>query len=308
MWSMARYSLGVKQSCTSKPSTSSSVDVGAVERVEHRTAHVRQHVRVVGGAVELLLQAQPDGAVAPAVDPPDRPHAGVVAQVVVGDEDDAGAAVGHLAAVEAAQPAFDDGVDVVVESPSRPRRSGTVQPRVCALGLRSGVGEVQLGDRAQVGLVEAVPPVVLVGDAGEHVRPHELGVGALVPDPGRRAEVLRRRCRRARSSPARRRPPARSGTRRTADRRSRPGSRRCPTRTRPRGATTGCPTARRARWRASRRGGPDAANSSPKALATCTTPIVGGVHARGGERGVDHFGGQVGEIEALAGQVAAKSL
>ena len=49
-------------------------DVGAVERVEHRTPHVRHHIRVGGGAVELLLQAQPDGAVPPAVDPADRPR------------------------------------------------------------------------------------------------------------------------------------------------------------------------------------------------------------------------------------------
>jgi hypothetical protein len=41
-----------------------------------------------------------------------------------------------------------------------------------------------------VGLVEAVPPVVLVGEAGEHIGPHEFGIGALVADPGGRAEVL----------------------------------------------------------------------------------------------------------------------
>ena len=32
----------------------------------------------------------------------------------------------------------------------------------------------------------------------------------------------------------------------------------------------------------------------------------GGVQLRGGERGLDHFGGQIGEIEALPGQVAAE--
>ena len=32
----------------------------------------------------------------------------------------------------------------------------------------------------------------------------------------------------------------------------------------------------------------------------------GGIQARGGERGVDHLGGQLGEIQALAGQVAAE--
>ena len=47
-------------------------DVGAVERVEDRAANVRHDVRVVGGAVELLLQAKADGAMAPAVDAADR--------------------------------------------------------------------------------------------------------------------------------------------------------------------------------------------------------------------------------------------
>ena len=40
-------------------------------------------------------------------------------------------------------------------------------------------------------VVEAVAAVVLVGDLGEHVRPHERGVLALVADPGGGAEVLR---------------------------------------------------------------------------------------------------------------------
>ena len=31
-----------------------------------------------------------------------------------------------------------------------------------------------------------------------------------------------------------------------------------------------------------------------------------GVQPRGGERGVDHFAGQIGEVEALAGQIAAE--
>ncbi len=71
---MARYSLGVKQSCTSMPSRSSSVGLGAVERVEDGRAHVRHDVGVVGGAVEFLLQAQPDGAMSPAGDAGDRPR------------------------------------------------------------------------------------------------------------------------------------------------------------------------------------------------------------------------------------------
>ena len=140
-------------------------------------------------AVELLLQAEAHGAVAPAVDPADRPKVRMVAQVVVGHEDDTGAAVGHLAAVEAAQPAFDDGVDLVVTVAAGSQvRHG---PATCLrVGVRPRVGEVQLGDRAQVDLVEAVATVVLVGDLGEHVGPHELGVGALVSDPCRSAEVV----------------------------------------------------------------------------------------------------------------------
>jgi hypothetical protein len=44
----------------------------------------------------------------------------------------------------------------------------------------------------QVLVIEAVAAVVLVGQLAEHVRPHELGVLALVPDPGGRAEMFRR--------------------------------------------------------------------------------------------------------------------
>ena len=113
---------------------------------------------------------------------------GMVAQVVVGDQDDARAAVGHLAAVEAAQPALDDGVDLVIAVAGR--RSGTVQSRVCAFGLRRALAKFSWRDGPQVGLVDAVATVVLVGDLGEHVGPHELGVGALVADPRGRAEVL----------------------------------------------------------------------------------------------------------------------
>ena len=72
------------------------------------------HVGIVGGAVELLLQAKADGAVPPALDAADGPGVRVIAQVSVGDEHDACAAIGHLAAVEPSQPALDDGVLHVV--------------------------------------------------------------------------------------------------------------------------------------------------------------------------------------------------
>ena len=50
-------------------------DVCAAEGVEHGTAHVGQHVfgGVVPRTVELLSQAEADGAVAPAVDPAEGP-------------------------------------------------------------------------------------------------------------------------------------------------------------------------------------------------------------------------------------------
>ncbi len=99
-------------------------DLGAAESVEHRAADMRQHIGVGGGAVEFLLQAQPDGAVTPAVDPPDRACVGVIAQVVVGHQHDTRATVGHLAAVEPAQPAFDDGVDLIVTVAPRPSGPG----------------------------------------------------------------------------------------------------------------------------------------------------------------------------------------
>ena len=173
------------------------------------------------------------------------------------------------------------------------------------VGIRSRVGEVQLGDRAQVGLVEAVPPVVLVGDAGEHVGPHELGVGALVADPGGRAEVLGGGV-------------ARHGLLQldADDQRGLVGA----------GPQVGDRGQRRdAAGRAGglvagRRGVPQpvvhggghraevalAGEQLTEGVGDVHDVDRGGVHPRGGERGIDHFGGQIGEIEALAGQVAAE--
>src|SRR6185312_1227232 len=93
------------------------VGVGAAQRVEYGGAHVRHHVRgqvSSGGAVEFLLQAQPDRPMVPAGDAGDRSRGGMLAQVGVGDQDDARAAVGHLTAVEPPQPALDERVGVVV--------------------------------------------------------------------------------------------------------------------------------------------------------------------------------------------------
>src|SRR6185437_14603652 len=85
--------------------------------------------------------------------------------------------------------ALDDRVvTVVVGEAARPERPA---PRLRQrVGL--GVAHVELGDGVQVRVVQAVPPVILVGQLAEHVRPHERGVLALVPDPGGRTQVLRR--------------------------------------------------------------------------------------------------------------------
>ena len=62
------------------------------------------------------------------------------------------------------------------------------------LGQRVGlrVPHVELGDGVQVRIVQAVAAVVLIGQLAEHVRPHVLGVLALVTDPRSRAEVAGR--------------------------------------------------------------------------------------------------------------------
>ncbi len=59
------------------------------------------------------------------------------------------------------------------------------------VGVTPGVGQVHRGDRMQMGVVDAVAPVVFVGDLVEHVRPHERRVLAFVAGPRRRAQVLR---------------------------------------------------------------------------------------------------------------------
>ena len=163
-------------------------DVGTVERVEHRRAHVGKDVGVLARAIELLLQAETDGAVTPPGDPAQRAGAGVGPQPVVGDQHDTGAAVGDLAAVEASQPPLDHRVVHVVIG------EGVGNRPVAGLGagVAAGVGQVQRRDRPQVDLLESVAAVVLGGDPIEHVRPHVLGVVAFVIGPRRRAQDRRR--------------------------------------------------------------------------------------------------------------------
>src|ERR1700754_2521935 len=144
---MARYSLGVKQSCTSKPSTSSR-ETWARSRASSTAA--RTWGSTYGSSAE-------------------RARVGVVAQIRVADQNNAGTAVGHLAAVEAAQPALDDGVRVIVVG-QRIRHGPCARLRV---GIVSRVGEIHGGDGPQMRVVDAVAPVVFVDDSAEHVRPHE---------------------------------------------------------------------------------------------------------------------------------------
>ncbi len=163
-------------------------DARAAERVADRVPDVRQHQRVVGAAGELLLQRQPDRAVAPAEHAGPRPGGDlrVVGQVVARHQHDPGGAVGHRPAVGLAQPALDERVGLVVgaEAPVGERPRPGLRQRV-----RAGVAGVQLGDGQQVPAVDAVAPVVLVGQRAEHVRPQVLRVLPLVPDPRRRAHV-----------------------------------------------------------------------------------------------------------------------
>ena len=85
----------------------------------------------------------------------------MVAQVFVGDQDDACAAVCHLAAVEPAQPALDKRVGVVGGERIGHRPIAGLRVRIAA-----GVGEVQLGDGSQMRVVDAAKQVS--GKAGDY--------------------------------------------------------------------------------------------------------------------------------------------
>src|SRR5690242_9520307 len=164
-------------------------DLGAPEGVGDDAPDVREDIPLALAAVQLRLERQPGGAVSPAGDPGSGSGARPVRAEPVGDQQQAGHAVGDLGAVGAAQPPLDDGVVVVVLG-----EAARAELPFAGLGKRigPGVAYVQLGDGVQVLVVEAVAAVVLVGQLAEHVRPHERGVLALVSDPGGRAEVLRR--------------------------------------------------------------------------------------------------------------------
>ena len=166
---------------------------GPLEGIGDGSSHVGQHVLVAGRALELVGQGQTDGAVTPAGD---ARHLGEVDTTLLRPrgggrrpgEHHTGGAVGHLAAVGASDPTIDGRVRRVVAGEAL----GGVGPRP---GLSERVvlrvAEVQLGDRGEVQLVDAVAAVVLVREQAEHVGPDEgRGLG-LVSDPRRRTQVAR---------------------------------------------------------------------------------------------------------------------
>ena len=59
-----------------EPVDTVEVDLGAVECVAHGGAQVRHDIGIAGVAVEFLAQAEADGVVSPALDPPDRADPG----------------------------------------------------------------------------------------------------------------------------------------------------------------------------------------------------------------------------------------
>ena len=183
--------------------------------------------------------------------------------------------------------------------------SGTVQSRVCAFGLARALAKFSWAIARRWVVVEAVAAVVLVGDSVEHVRPHELGVGALVAGPRGGAEVLRGGV-------------AGHGLlqfdaddeRRAVCAGPQIGHRR-----------QGRDAARRARGFVAGRGGvPQAVVHGGGHRAEVALPgehlaegvadvdhvDVGGVDLGRAQRVVDDLGGQIGEVEAFAGEVAGE--
>src|SRR5689334_13171933 len=163
--------------------------LGAPEGVGDDAPDMREDVPLALAAVQLRLERQPGGAMSPAGDPGPGVRARPARAEPVGNQQQAGHAVGDLGAVGAAQPPLDDGVVVVILG-----EAARAELPFAGLGKRVvfRIAHVELGDGVQVLVFQAVAAVVLVGQLAEHVRPHERGVLALVPDPGGRAEVLGR--------------------------------------------------------------------------------------------------------------------
>ena len=132
------------------------------------------------------------------------------------------------------------------------------------------VAEVQLADGPQVGVVEAVPTVVGLGDPIEHGRPDRVRVVGLVADPCRGDRVRAASDRGAIRPP--RRAPGRSRSDRPPARPSRPARPGTPRRRRPRDGSPAHPTAPRPPWPAWPQV-PLARESWPNVLPTCTVSI-----------------------------------
>ena len=273
----------------------------ASQRVESGRPDMRHDVGVVGRAVEFLLQAQPHGAMPPARDTGDRPSIGMLAQVFVGHQHDSCAAVGHLAAVESAQPAFDQRIALVVVAD----RVGDFPFSGLRVGVSAGVAEVELGDRPQMGFVQSVAAVVLVGDRGEHRRPQELRVCPFVPGPGRGAEMTGRGVTghglfQLDAEDQRGVVVARS---QVGHRRQRGHTSRCAGGFVPRGRGVPQSVAHGCRHGAE-------VTLLGEHLAECVGDVdhtdVSGVDLGRGEGGVDDLAGQIREVEALFGEVSGE--
>lgn len=102
-------------------------------------------------------------------------------------QDHGGRPVRHLTAIGLAHPALDDRIGLIVGG-----EAGVGEGVVARLGVRVALGvvEIDLGDAAQVRLIDAVALVVLVGQVGEGARPDIGGVAELMAGPGRRAQIF----------------------------------------------------------------------------------------------------------------------
>ena len=139
-----------------------------------------------GGAVQFLPQPEPDRAVSPALYTADRARIRMVTQIGVVGQNQACPAVGHLAAVEASQPALGNRVGRIVV------RDGVGDGPVARLrvGIAPCVGEVQLRNGPQMCVVQTIAPVVFVSHLREHRRPQVACANPLVTRPRGRAQVL----------------------------------------------------------------------------------------------------------------------
>ncbi len=103
-------------------------------------------------------------------------------------ENDAGGAIGDLAAVLLAHPPLDNRVEFVIATEGA---LGKLPLAGLGASVVPGIAEVDPGDGVEVLAVDAVALVVLAGDAIEQEGPGEIAVSGFPALPGRRAQVLR---------------------------------------------------------------------------------------------------------------------